>query len=604
MKYYLPYLFLLSAVFVLVLNADLLYMVQSRSLFMSGSIFFADCMRVPGGFLTWLGLWFTQFFYYPYLGGSLLVLLWMALFVVLQRTFRPAASWLWVLLIPVVALIVSDLDLGYWIYILKQHGYWFRETLGTLFVALLLWLQGRENQLIRNVSAAVLALVAYPLFGWYAVLALLCILLRRLRKDTLRNTTSIVLTVIIALLTVVVPPFIARQYSAFRIEEAYYAGFPVIESNLDFSWPLTIPFIIVALSVMAFCVVPLQKPLQCGQKRPWLVPSVAMVLLTLIVFERNVSDRLYHAEMRIYRQVEEFRWKEVLEEMKEAGEKGGSTRQMALCKNIALINTQQIQHIFDYSNGDANRVMRDSCGAHMLYTSGPLIALHHGMANTATRWTIESSVEYGLNVTWLKILTLSALISEESQLADKYLTMLNLNLFQSSWVQRYRPLVKDPKLIDEYPELAMMKLLHSYPDNEIHGDHGHVEAEVYRPFDNLINTEMPAVQQLGVYYALLEKNPTRFWPQLKYYMKFNPGKKVPDIFQQAAYLFYQKDPNGAADYTFNFPKEVKDYYAAFNNYANKHASPGMSQEEIGAILKPKFGKTYWWYFYFNHTTLY
>lgn len=182
MKYHLTFLALLALVFLVVLNSDLLYMVQSRSLFMSGSIFLADCLRVPGGFLTWLGLWFTQFCYYPALGGSLLVALWLALYVVLQRAFRPVGSWSWLLLIPVVSLLVSTVDLGYWIYLLKQHGYWFRETLGTLFVALLLWLQGRENHLWRNASASVLALASYPLLGWYAVLATLCVLLRLIRQ--------------------------------------------------------------------------------------------------------------------------------------------------------------------------------------------------------------------------------------------------------------------------------------------------------------------------------------------------------------------------------------------------------------------------------------
>ncbi len=534
----------------------------------------------------------------------MLIALWLALYVVLQCAFRPSGSWSWLLLIPIVALLVSTVDLGYWIYLLKQHGYWFRETLGTLFVALLLWLQGRENRLCRNVLASVLALASYPLLGWYAVLALLCIVLRRIvitLKDTRRGW---LVTIAIAVISVIIIPMIARQYSAFRIEEAFYAGFPVIESNMDFSWVLTVPFIVVTLSLLLLCAFPLQKSLDISSRRPWLIPSVVMTLLTLIVFERNVGDANYHAEMRMFRQIEDFRWQEILDEIQEAGERGGATRQMALCKNVALINTQQIDRIFEFSTGEADRVMRDSCGAYMLYTSGPLIALHHGMANTATRWTIESSVEYGLSVSALRVLTLSALVSGESQLADKYLTMLNLNLFQSSWVRRYRLLVVDPSQIDNYPELAAMRLLHEYPTDEINSDHGHVEAEVYKTFSNFINPNMPAVQELGVYYAMLEKNPVRFWAQLQYFAELNPKKKVPVIFQEAAYLFQQLDPASIQGVSFNFSKDVTDRFAAFNQYASTHARPDMSQQEIGEVLKPKFGHTFWWYYYFNHSTLY
>lgn len=600
MKQHLSFIGLLSVIFLLVLNSDLLYMVQSRSLFMSGSIFLADCLRVPGGFLTWLSLWFTQFFYYPVLGGSMLIVLWLALYVVLQRAFRPSSSWSWVLLIPVVALLVSTVDLGYWIYLLKQHGYWFRETLGTLFVALLLWLQGRENCLWRNVSASVLALASYPLLGWYAVLATLCIFLRLVRQKFLTPYSSL----LIFLSALFLFPFIARQYSAFRSEEAFYAGFPVIESNMDCSWVLTIPFIVVALSLLLLCVFPLQKTLDISSRRPWLIPTVVMTMLTLIVFERNAGDANYHAEMRMFRQLEDSQWQEVLNEIQQAGERGGATRQMALCKDVALINTQQIDRIFEFSNGEVDRVMRDSCGAYMLYTSGPLLALHHGMANTATRWTIESSVEYGLSVSALKVLTLSALVSGESQLADKYLSMLNLNLFQSSWVRRYRLLVVDPSQIDKFPELAAMRLLHEYPTDEINSDHGHVEAEVYKTFSNFINPNMPAVQELGVYYAMLEKSPVRFWAQLQYFAELNPKKKVPVIFQEAAYLFQQLDPASIQGVSFNFSKDVTDRFAAFNQYASTHARPDMSQQEIGEILKPKFGHTFWWYYYFNHSTLY
>ena len=599
MKHYLPFIGLLSVLFLLVLNSDLLYMVQSRSLFMSGSIFLADCLRVPGGFLTWLSLWFTQFFYYPVLGGSMLIVLWLALYVVLQRAFRPSSSWSWVLLIPVVALLVSTVDLGYWIYLLKQHGYWFRESLGILFVALMLWVQGQECASRRSAVAIALSLISYPLLGWYAVLASLCVTMRELCR-AIKSRSGWALPVVAMVALSFLPPLVAGRYDAFRLEEAFYAGFPVIESNLDFSWMLTMPFVVVGLSLVLLCLLPVQKPLKLG-RYPWVLHVLVMALLTGIVVERNVEDANYHAEMRLYRDVEEFRWKEVLQEMRDAAERGGSTRQMALCKDLALINLHRLDQMFEYSNGDVNRVMRDSCGAYMLYTCGPLLALHHGMTNTAIRWNIESSVEYGLSVSTLKVLTLAALINGESKVADKYLTMLNLNLFQSDWVRRYGPLVADPSLIEEYPELSMIRLMHSYPDDDVYGDKGHVEAELYKSFSNLINVNYPAIQEIGVYYALKEKNPTRFWPQLRYYLQLNPGKKGSAVVNDAAFIMHHHHTGGLS---MNFSKDIQNRFDAFNNYISTHAHSGMSNDEIGEMIKNKFGKTYWWYYYFNNTKPY
>lgn len=603
MKHYLIFFTILSSIFLIVFNADLLYMVQERSLFMSGSVFFVDCLRTPGGLLTWVALWFTQFFYYPWLGGSILLLLWLAICLVLYRNFRPASSWHWLIIIPVVALLVSTIDLGYWIYILKQQGYWFRETLGILFVSLLLWLQGAKNQSHRALLSSVIALSFYPLFGYYSVLALICILLRRVSISLRQTHTGWLLTTLIALATLIVPPVIARNYSTIRIEDAYLAGFPMIESNFDCSWMLTLPFIVAAFSLFALCVCPLQKPLYDTPKRPWLIPSAIMLFFALVVFERNCGDRNYHAEMRMYRQVEEFRWKEVLREIEAAGEAGGSTRQMALYKNLALINTNQIVHMYDYSNGDVNRVMRDSCGAYMFYTSGPLLAIHHGMTNTATRWCIEGNVEYGSSVTNLKILSLAALINGESQLANKYLTMLSMNLFQSDWVRRYYPLVADPTLLSSYPELQTLCQLHEYPDAEIYSDQGHVEGEVYRPFTDMVNPSMPAVQFLGLFYSLNKKSSECFWPQLRFFVDLNPNvSTIPVTIQEAAYLFYMLDPSEAQGMTFNFSPELRTRYDMFQKEASRKGNE--TKEETAARLKPKYGKTYWWYYFFNNTTLY
>ena len=74
------------------LSGDLLYMAQSRSLFMSGSQFWHDCMRHAGGGLEWLGLALTQLGYYPWLCGWALVLIWLATLWLLRRIFPLPAT--------------------------------------------------------------------------------------------------------------------------------------------------------------------------------------------------------------------------------------------------------------------------------------------------------------------------------------------------------------------------------------------------------------------------------------------------------------------------------------------------------------------------------
>jgi hypothetical protein len=61
----------------LFLESDFLWKVQEGNLFLETSLFFREQMVVPGGLLSWIGTFLTQFFYVPWLGTLLLCLLWL-----------------------------------------------------------------------------------------------------------------------------------------------------------------------------------------------------------------------------------------------------------------------------------------------------------------------------------------------------------------------------------------------------------------------------------------------------------------------------------------------------------------------------------------------
>ena len=63
----------------LLFENDLLWKLQEQNLFLDTSLFFNEQMVVPGGLLSWMGTYLTQFFFYPWLGTLLLCLGWLAL---------------------------------------------------------------------------------------------------------------------------------------------------------------------------------------------------------------------------------------------------------------------------------------------------------------------------------------------------------------------------------------------------------------------------------------------------------------------------------------------------------------------------------------------
>ena len=131
---------LVTACCLLIFESEVLWKVQEMNLFLDTSLFLKQQMVTSGGLLTWLGCYFTEFFFFPWLGVLLLTLWWAALLLVIWRTFRIPVKWMAVLLVPLAAIIIMNVDLGYWIYYLKLRGHFFIAAMGTTVAVAAVWL--------------------------------------------------------------------------------------------------------------------------------------------------------------------------------------------------------------------------------------------------------------------------------------------------------------------------------------------------------------------------------------------------------------------------------------------------------------------------------
>lgn len=554
-------------------NADVLYTAQSRSLCMSEfSVFMQQVQHSPDGLLAWVGCWFTQLFYYPWIGASALFVLWCIIYFILAHVFAIPSKWRWLLLIPLFSLLISEIDLGYWIYYLKHPGYWFRETIGLLCVSLLLWLQPRAVQngaqpravqhgsltaVIRNWAAPVIAALSYLFIGWYALLALLTMAVRNLMHRQWATGSSALL------LGVLVPPAVIRLYSCVPMHGAWTVGFPYIVSNQNHSLLLTTPFIIMAASVVLLSAC--QHWPEWKKKGSW-IQAAALVGLMLGTFPCNFSDHNYHAELEMYRDMEEFRWDRLIRRFNDLPE--GPTRQMVMCKNLALINLKHLgDGLFMYPNIGADPAVNKGLEMHMVQTAAPMFYLQHGLTNDAIHWCIENSVEYGLTINDLRIMTLASIIGGETRVARKYINMLRHTMFGSIWAKRYFPLTVHPEWIEEYPELQVMKELHDNDINYLVGDLGDCEFRIYRHFANTLYNPNHLFQEVCLAYALMLKNTELGLIQLNTYREYHRGKPLPQHYQEAASLFQQMQQGT------------------------------LSRTEIDQMIEPIHGKTYKWFFF-------
>ena len=93
-------------------NGYMLQWIDEMSLFEPTGIFFQQFLHYPGGLLRWTGTWLTQLMYYPWIGSTTLISLWLLLAWLTCKAFRLSASASpLALLVPAVLLVsVVQLD--------------------------------------------------------------------------------------------------------------------------------------------------------------------------------------------------------------------------------------------------------------------------------------------------------------------------------------------------------------------------------------------------------------------------------------------------------------------------------------------------------------
>ena len=600
---------LLSWHFLMMRNADVLYMQQMRSLFNDTSVFFQQYNAIPAGFLQWAGCYFTQLFYYPALGSGVLILMWIVTFFLLKKAFLTSSTQhlIPLLLIPLVCLLVSEIDLGYWIYYHKNHGYCFSQTIGLLFASLLVCLfrsatsiKFKFGTIIASLLGAVLLVGLYYYIGVYAMAAAAALGIIMLLE---RRWTSGALYVIAAIAT----PFLFRHLSdTMRSEQFFTAGIPVFESGNITNTSLSIPFWIALLMLILFPILNKVGERIKNVKVANIISSLLLVAVTGFSFgvleDADYDDENYHAECKAYRDIDNMEWEDALYTIRQI--QGTLTRQLIVFKNIALFNTGNIGYcMYDYDNKGMTPTPSDSLIVHMANTASPIIYLHHGMTNYAYHYCMEIQVEYGFNITELKVMALSSIINGEKELAQKYLNILSRTMFHKKWAEHYLPLARNPKEIGKYPELAKINELHSYMSNNIDSDEGVCENYIINYFSDTYTNASKYLQEMCLAYSVISNNIQKFWRQYILYLQLHKGEKIPDLYQQAAYFYLDMVPTSSPDpkaYNMQFDQKIIDRYNQFDQISQSLLKNGFSKESIARQTEAEFGDTFWWTYYFNN----
>lgn len=519
-------------------NADLLYTWQEYSVFIKGSTFMNEIVSRHGVW-AWMGCFLTQFFYYPWFGSLILIAIWVKSYYLIVNAFNLKGQWSVVALVPFVCFLASIVEVGYWIYYLKQPGYCFRYSLIFLAASFVVWAASKfvkdwafKNLLLSFFMIGVLFGIGYRF-----------------------------------------PSFVHFDYS-------------------DNS--LSIPFYIAAASPLLFAI-PFEKikvstPISTG------VMSALFGLMGTLVNISNVSDNMFHAELRMYKALDEIRYEDVLEEAQSV--KGNPTNLMLVYRNIALMHLGQMPEMFKMGNCGVQPSVDKKMNVRIAQISGEMVYYQFGQINYAYRWAIENSVKYGMNFARLKMLIRCSILNGEHDVAYKYITLLKTSIFHRDWALEKEKMLSNPSLMYNDDEFFYIVPMTDDVRNYLDTDAGLCEKWLLDHFSDIRRAANPKLEDVLLCMGLWTEDDFSFLIHFYDYYQNHSNQHIPELYQEALLLFGNMESSPITLNNFPYDDYVRSNYDRFVNDYQSCMQQGLDKKEMGKRMKPLYGNTYWWYYYF------
>jgi len=627
-------LFLLIAGIFLAQEKEFLLRAQELNLWLPTGLYWKTLMQYPGGAVSWFATYLTQYFYYPWLGVSILCALWCIICGLLIWSYRLKGPWMLLTLLVPAALMACFVQTGYWIFYQKLPGHLFVPTIGVLFAVLCLTIQRLlESNLpvkaalwARLLWMALVCIIGYPFFGAWALGATGLLGIQELKNIKIRQADSnLFYSLIFIFLSFVfiatVPQIYYQQF--FEMTERgfiYVAALPSFRYSQDSFEIYRLPYYAIIVSFLILWGVSLiprknTEPSKVSTSFWKGVDGKALfsfILLFVAIFGINASwyrDANFQKELAMNRAIEELDWERVLTIARDGSSDVKPTRQIVMYKNLALFRLGRAgDEMFSYPEGAMQQ--NAPWKVRMTQIGGKLIYYHYGKENFCYRWCMEDGVEFGWKAETLKFMARTSILNHEWTVARKYLDLLKKTTFHRRWAERYEKYLATPDAFDldkleasakvgkpllneeGMKEFAPILHLMTYPDR-LDGDNTLVEMYLLQTFAKG-NGDDPLFQEMTLICALIMKDIDLFWPRFMKFATMHPDIHMPLHYQEAAYLYGHLEDKVNISHM-PFDPIVRETYDRFMRF-NEQCGP-MSEEQKAVAFYPQFGNTFY-YFYF------
>jgi len=604
------------------------------SLFLYDWDFLKEPFTVPGGFLGLVGSFFSQFLLIPWLGSLIWVILLSVAGIMTVRVFGIPTKMAALGGLPVAILVLSNMSLGYGIYVLGAFDHFFAPTIGYLFMLGIIGLTCRSGKFLSRIAIlAVSAAAGFILAGVYALAGVVFAGLTVATAQNgpsvpgVRNTMERISYPVISLalcLAVTYPCYFL--FASFTLSNWWALGLSYV--NFSDSGIVMSGLLFGIAAIFSSARFLFESSGRNNRNMAAFNPAIALVAITVTAFFWY-KDANFKTELEMTLAAEQYDWRKVEdiyrkasdrwtrqekaydelehelsnavdnEESTEILEKYGKriftpTRYMVVLRDLSLLKQgKALDSAFTLRDGKNTQFLKNT-RIHSL-ENGPLVFFNYGLPNIEYHWCIERQVITGWNYSLLKYMAMHAVLVNEPEFASKFLDKLDKTLFYRKWSRRQRSLSTDVQAMSSalpYREIIPYMCI---DDRMAEYDDGDYETFLINHFyRNRSERSTPEFDRAALLWAMRYKDSRMFWKAFSQYLLSDTvEQRIPKHVQEAALLFcvIEKEDLGIP-----FDKDVINRFSKFQESFGKYRTGGISRYRM---LKG-FGDTYFYYYYFEN----
>lgn len=577
----LPYLLFFAGIFIYFdFFASYIFFYQEKSsLFIFSYDFLRENLHQPGGFLVWLGKFFSTFYYYPSAGAIILSSV-LTLIVLLTAKIIFLLTGNKTRIIPFMIGVTL-------FYLQTDYRFLLFNNLGLLLQLALFWFAIKYLIFLKGWFPVILAPFWYYVTGSFSWIFLALMTFHFAFYLEKNRWIRIIALWCLCFITF----YISKEFLLFQPGKTLLT-FP-------FSFENTGSQEILFISVTVFIsLLPLISGIKFRIPYRHVITDLSrnlIITIVLIIILSATGIRRFDNKTKQYFYVEKLFYQDKFDEIIAFNTKNPSSNLLTIfLNNIALCETGRLDDLLFHFNQspDGKTLFLKWEMVSGILDRGGYFYYTVGMINEAHRWAFENMVMKGYTPEGLKMLIKTELINGNYEVASRYISLLKKTLFYRKEAEAFEKLLFTGSALNADKELAYKRRIMVKNDFFSITDNPYINLEMILSSDTLNRQAF----EYKMAFMLLKKNYKGITHELPQFEKFG-FTQLPVHVEEAAIALSVSNKGklpemGNLRISKNTESRWNQYVIVLRQYNNdvRAAEPA---------LKRQFGDTFWYYVFYR-----